>query len=68
MNDGGKGSLPRPIEISRSDFVARWDQIFSPKCPRCNKILGDKSHIHTCTPTEIKDGTEKDNTHDSEPV
>lgn len=68
MGDGGKGSSPRPIEISQSDFAARWDQIFSNKCSQCNKIFRDKSDIHTCTLTEIKDGTTKDSTHNSDPA
>lgn len=26
---GGKGSRPRPISVSQSEYDARWDHIFS---------------------------------------
>jgi hypothetical protein len=28
MSDGGKGSDPRPLSISKEEFDARWDNIF----------------------------------------
>ena len=28
MNDGGKGSKPRPISVSDEEYAARWDAIF----------------------------------------
>ena len=28
MNDGGKGSSPRPISVSNEDYANRWDAIF----------------------------------------
>jgi len=33
MSDGGKGSNPRPLSISKEEFDNRWDNIFkkSPK-------------------------------------
>ena len=28
MNDGGKGSKPRPLSVSEEEYAARWDMIF----------------------------------------
>jgi hypothetical protein len=28
MNDGGKGSKPRPISVSNEEYANRWDAIF----------------------------------------
>lgn len=28
MNDGGKGSKPRPFSISQEEYNTRWDAIF----------------------------------------
>jgi len=28
MSDGGKGSDPRPLSISKEEFDSRWDNIF----------------------------------------
>lgn len=44
MNDGGKGSKPRPLSVSNEEYAARWDAIFgrsigsqsaNSECPRC---------------------------------
>lgn len=29
MNESGKGDAPRPLSISKEEFDARWDAIFS---------------------------------------
>ena len=29
MSDGGKGSSPRPFNISQEEYDKRWDHIFS---------------------------------------
>lgn len=50
MSAGGKGDAPRPFSVSRQNFQARWDRIFSRNCDRCGKPLGDDDHIHTCSP------------------
>lgn len=28
MNDGGKGSAPRPFSVSNEEYAKRWDAIF----------------------------------------
>lgn len=28
MNDGGKGSRPRPFSVSNEEYARRWDAIF----------------------------------------
>ena len=28
MSDGGKGSNPRPYNISNDEYISRWDAIF----------------------------------------
>jgi hypothetical protein len=28
MNDGGKGSKPRPFSVSQKEYDARWEAIF----------------------------------------
>lgn len=28
MNDGGKGSKPRPLSVSQAEYDNRWDAIF----------------------------------------
>ena len=28
MNDGGKGSKPRPFSVSQDEYDRRWDAIF----------------------------------------
>lgn len=34
MNDGGKGSAPRPYSVSAEDFSSRWDAIFKRPAPQ----------------------------------
>jgi hypothetical protein len=29
MNDGGKGSSPRPYSVSNEEYANRWDAIFN---------------------------------------
>ena len=29
MNDGGKGSKPRPFSVAQHEYDTRWDAIFS---------------------------------------
>jgi hypothetical protein len=29
MNDGGKGSKPRPFSVTQHEYDTRWDAIFS---------------------------------------
>lgn len=31
MSHGGKGSVPRPVEVSRAQFNSNWDTIFAKK-------------------------------------
>lgn len=31
MNDGGKGSTPRPFSVSQEEYEARWNLIFNKK-------------------------------------
>ena len=31
MNDGGKGSSPRPFSVDRKTFDENWDKIFKAK-------------------------------------
>lgn len=35
MSDGGKGSVPRPIEVPRDEFNRRWEETFGKKQPEC---------------------------------
>ena len=34
MNNGGKGSTPRPISVSNEEYAARWDAIFGKDKPK----------------------------------
>lgn len=46
MNNGGKGSAPRPFSVTNEEYAARWDAIFGrdkPKqeaysCPLCQRL------------------------------
>ena len=29
MSDGGKGSAPRPMQVSNEEYASRWDAIFA---------------------------------------
>jgi len=29
MNDGGKGSRPRPFSVAQEEYSKRWDMIFA---------------------------------------
>lgn len=29
MSDGGKGSVPRPMEVSRDQYSNNWDAVFN---------------------------------------
>jgi hypothetical protein len=50
LNHYGKGSRPRPMEISRKEFVSNWDRIFGkgntqiavPELPEPEKKVGIK--------------------------
>jgi hypothetical protein len=37
MSDGGKGSTPRPLSVSQSEYSARWDLIFGKNIRRDEK-------------------------------
>lgn len=42
MNDGGKGSRPRPLSVSYKTFSKNWDAIFNKnpvECPECGLEL-----------------------------
>ena len=34
MNNGGKGSTPRPISVSNEEYATRWDAIFGKDKPK----------------------------------
>ena len=34
MNDGGKGSTPRPFSVSNEEYASRWDAIFGRDKPK----------------------------------
>jgi hypothetical protein len=34
MNDGGKGSRPRPFSVSQEEYEKRWDAIFQRDLPK----------------------------------
>lgn len=34
MNDGGKGSAPRPFSVTQQQYEQRWDMIFSRDLPK----------------------------------
>ena len=37
MNDGGKGSKPRPFSVSQEEYEKRWDAIFQRDLPKEEK-------------------------------
>ena len=37
MNDGGKGSKPRPFSVSQEEYDKRWDAIFQRDLPKEEK-------------------------------
>ena len=45
MNDGGKGSKPRPFSISQEEYDARWDTIFQRDLPKEEKPKSDYQDI-----------------------
>jgi hypothetical protein len=49
MNDGGKGSKPRPFSVSQEEYEKRWDAIFQRDLPKEN---GKKSEYQDILSTE----------------
>lgn len=45
----GNGSGRRPQLVSYDELEKAWEAIFK-KCKICGQPLGDKDHIHTCSP------------------
>ena len=37
MNNGGKGSKPRPFSVSQEEYEKRWDAIFQRDLPKEEK-------------------------------
>ena len=37
MNNGGKGSKPRPFSVSQEEYDKRWDAIFQRDLPKEEK-------------------------------
>lgn len=53
MSDGGKGSAPRPLSVSHSDYAKRYDEIFrKPICELCQRQINDEFHIKYCNEKE----------------
>ena len=45
MNDGGKGSKPRPFSVSQDEYATRWDAIFQRDLPKEEKPKSDYQDI-----------------------
>ena len=45
MSDGGKGSKPRPFNITQQEYENRWDYIFSRDLKEENKTTNDYQDI-----------------------
>lgn len=39
MSDGGKGSKPRPFNVTNEEYAARWDVIFGRDLKENQKML-----------------------------
>ena len=44
MNDGGKGSRPRPFSVSNEEYANRWDAIFGRDIKTTEYIQDTCSH------------------------
>jgi hypothetical protein len=45
MSDGGKGSKPRPFNISQQEYDNRWEHIFGRDLKEENKTTNDYQDI-----------------------
>ena len=45
MNDGGKGSKPRPFSVSQEEYATRWDAIFQRDLPKEDKPKSDYQDV-----------------------
>jgi hypothetical protein len=58
MSDGGKGSKPRPFNITQEEYDARWDFIFQRDLPKTEEkveeVKEDKEVKIKATIPEIK--------------
>jgi hypothetical protein len=45
MSDGGKGSRPRPFNISQQEYENRWEYIFGRDLKEENKTTNDYQDI-----------------------
>jgi hypothetical protein len=45
MNDGGKGSKPRPFSISQQEYDTRWDAIFQRDLPEDKNLKNEYQDI-----------------------
>ena len=45
MNDGGKGSKPRPFSVTQEEYANRWDAIFQRDLPKEEKPKSDYQDI-----------------------
>lgn len=59
MNDGGKGSAPRPFSVSDEVFAQNFDRIFGKK-----QNKDTKEDVYSAIPTEGLVETEKGETHE----
>jgi hypothetical protein len=51
MNDGGKGSKPRPFSVAHDEYSKRWDAIFQRDLPE-NNTGTDKNEYQDILSTE----------------
>lgn len=53
MNDGGKGSRPRPFSVSNEEYSSRWDTIFGRDLKTTTDNTGvDKTEFYDILTTE----------------
>jgi hypothetical protein len=62
MNDGGKGSKPRPFSVSHEEWSSRWDAIFGRDLPEEKNKTSDYQDIlstEECSLNVLENQTDK---------
>jgi hypothetical protein len=55
MNDGGKGSKPRPFSVSQDEYDKRWDAIFQRDLPKEKTDYQDVLSTEDCALQALTD-------------
>ncbi len=65
MNEGGKGSKPRPFSVSQEEYANRWDAIFQRDLPKEKTDYQDVLSTEECALQALTDFAQEHGLYDT---